>query len=201
MAHQYFEDNTSLTHDFQQYDVIFQNERFNFETDSGVFSKTGLDFGSRTLLEGSLQLNEVPKKILDLGTGYGPIGVILARHFSNSLIHSVDVNERALELAKKNQEKNQIQNMKIFPSNAYESIEDKDYDWIITNPPIRAGKKVVHTFIEEGINHLKSGGRLILVIQKKQGAPSAKKKMEDVYGNVEQLLRNKGYWVLTSIKK
>ena len=113
----------------------------------------------------------------------------------------VDVNERALELAKHNAAQNDVSNVEIYQSDIYENIENKSFAAILSNPPIRAGKKVVHEILEQAYDHLMVGGQLLIVIQKKQGAPSAKKKMEDVFGNVERINLYKGYWILASIKK
>lgn len=111
----------------------------------------------------------------------------------------VDINNRALDLTRQNAENNEV-SANIFQSDIYENVFDS-FDYIISNPPIRAGKKVVHTIIEGSINHLKENGSLTIVIQKKQGAPSAKAKMENVFGNAIVLKRDKGYYVLRSVKE
>ena len=110
----------------------------------------------------------------------------------------VDINNRAIDLAQKNAEKNGV-TANIFQSNIYEKVSGT-FDYIISNPPIRAGKQVVHTIIADSINYLKDGGHLTIVIQKKQGAPSAKAKMEEIFGNVDILKRDKGYYILRSTK-
>ena len=145
--------------------------------------------------------NEKRKKIdiLDVGCGYGPIGLSLAKSYENRNIHMVDVNHRALELAKRNAKNNNILNVSIYESYCYEGVKGK-FAAILSNPPIRAGKKVVHGILEEAQHHLVDGGELWVVIQKKQGAPSAKKKMEEVYGNCEVISKDKGYFILRSIK-
>ena len=167
-------------------------------TDSGVFSKHKVDTGSAVLIEAS-QKSEFPTgKILDLGCGYGTIGLTIAKTFPTREIEMVDVNERALELSKDNAKLNHINNVKIYSSNIYSNVEHTDFAAILSNPPIRAGKKVVHQILADAYDHLKIGGKLQIVIQKKQGAPSAKKKMEEVFGNVERISLEKGYWVLES---
>ena len=112
----------------------------------------------------------------------------------------VDVNELALELAKQNAAENRVENVHIFESDIYEAIKD-DYAAIITNPPVRAGKKVVDAMISGAVDHLVDGGTLTVVLQKKQGAPSAKKLMTKLFGNCTILKRDKGYYILQSIKK
>lgn len=174
---------------------------FVLMTDSGVFSKNKIDTGSEVLIKAAQESDFPAGKILDLGCGYGTIGLTLAKSFPDRTIEMVDVNERALELSQDNATLNEIKNVEIYSSNIFTSIEEgKEYAAIISNPPIRAGKKVVHQILEESYNHLVDGGKLQIVIQKKQGAPSAQKKMEEVFGNVERISLEKGYWVLQSVK-
>lgn len=175
-------------------------KEFSFITDSGVFSKNRVDVGSEVLMEAAGKADFPDGNILDVGCGYGPIGLYLASAFPNRKIEMVDINERALDLAKENAKLNDISNVKIYKSSIFEQVEDTKYGAIISNPPIRAGKKVVHQILEESYDHLTTGGILQIVIQKKQGAPSAKKKMKEVFGNVERVALEKGYWVLESKK-
>lgn len=111
----------------------------------------------------------------------------------------VDVNDRAIELAKLNAKNNNIQ-ANIYKSYIYENVQGS-YDVIVTNPPVRAGKEVVTTILSEAIDHLNDQGSLWVILQKKQGAPSAKKKMEEVFGNCEIVKRDKGYYLLHSVKR
>jgi 16S rRNA (guanine1207-N2)-methyltransferase len=112
----------------------------------------------------------------------------------------VDINERAVELTRKNIELNRVKNAESFQSDAYEKVEDK-YDVIVSNPPIRTGKKVIYPMFEESLEHLNPGGALYIVIQKKQGAGSAQEKLTDIYGNCEAINKEGGYWILKSVKK
>ena len=134
-----------------------------------------------------------------MGCGYGPIGLSLAYAWHRE-VEMVDVNERALALAQKNATRNQIENVDIHVSNIYENVHQNQYAAIISNPPIRAGKKVVHTILADSYDLLAPGGTLTVVIQKKQGAPSAQKKMQEVFGNAEILKKDKGYYIIQSIK-
>lgn len=181
---------------------VLKGFTFQFASDNGVFSKNTIDFGSQLLIESY----EVPPhlaqgKLLDVGCGYGPMGLSFAKAYPEMSVEMVDVNERAMNLAKRNAEANGIQNVTIHESNTYDNVHAKDYSVIISNPPIRAGKEVVHRILAEAYDHLIEEGQLVIVIQKKQGAPSAQKKMQEVFGNVERIALDKRYWILVSTKE
>ncbi|NEW62723.1 methyltransferase [Granulicatella sp. zg-ZJ] len=199
MSEYYYSHTPTSKTDEQKHTIVVANQTLSIWTDHGVFSKTGLDFGSRTLLETIKQDMILPKNpaILDVGCGYGPIGLTLAKAYSDAFVTMVDINERAVHLTEKNIHENKVNHAKVLQSNVYEAITEQ-FDMIVSNPPIRAGKKVVHHILEESISYLKPNGYIVIVIQKKQGAPSAQKKMEDVFGNVTLLNRDKGYWILCS---
>lgn len=197
MSNQYFENNKNLASNIQEINFYFRENTFKFLTDNGVFSKGGVDFGSSTLLK-TINLKEGQTiSILDVGCGYGPIGICLGKTYPNVKIDMVDVNERAIDLAKKNAENNKVNNVNIFISNVYENINSK-YDLIISNPPIRAGKSVVHSIICGAYNYLNEGGEMRCVIQQKQGAPSAIKALNEVFTTVEIIDKSKGYWIISA---
>lgn len=196
MAKMYYAENPDSAHDIHELKVTLLGDKFSFLTDSGVFSKKMIDFGSQLLLN-NLHFSE-GDTLLDVGCGYGPLGIALAK-VQGVKATMVDINNRALDLAKQNAEKNDVEAM-ILSSNIYESVSGY-FDHVISNPPIRAGKQVVHTIIEESKNYLLEDGDLTIVIQKKQGAPSAKAKMEEVFGNVEVVKKDKGYYILRSVKE
>lgn len=195
MTKMYFAEQPDAAHDVHELHVNLLGQKMVFMTDAGVFSKKMVDFGSQVLLE-SLAFED-GQTLLDVGCGYGPLGLTLAKaqHVYPTLI---DINQRAIDLALQNAEKNKVQ-ANIFQSNLYEKVEGV-FNHIISNPPIRAGKRVVHTIIEESPMYLENGGTFTIVIQKKQGAPSAKAKMAEIYGNVEIIRKEKGYYILQSIK-
>lgn len=192
----YYEDNQDLSHDFQTLTVDLLGLSMRFKTDRGVFSKNGIDYGSRVLLENYQP--EGAKTLLDVGCGYGTLGLTLAKKFDLS-VTMVDVNSRALDLCRQNAIDNAVSNTEIELSNIYEAVSEK-YDAIISNPPIRAGKEVVHEILTGAFDYLNNGGHLTIVIQKKQGAPSAQRKMEEVFGNCQLVARDKGYFILRSYK-
>lgn len=171
----------------------------DFTTDAGVFSKSGVDFGSRLLVE-SFEMPDVNGDVLDVGCGYGPIGLTIAMLFPERQIQMVDVNERAIALSKENAVQNHLTNTKIYPSDGLVAVRDSDFSAILTNPPIRAGKDVVFAFYEKSFAKLRTGGELWVVIQKKQGAPSSAKHLEEIFGNVSVVAKRKGYYILKAIK-
>lgn len=193
----YYEDNRDLAHDVQELSVELLGLPLHFLTDAGVFSKNAIDYGSRVLLDNFQP--EGAKTLLDVGCGYGTLALTLAKKCGLKAT-LVDVNSRALDLAKKNADKNNIEVNDIFLSNIYDQVEGK-FDAIISNPPIRAGKEVVHTILSDAYEYLNDGGHLTIVIQKKQGAPSAQKKMKDVFDNCEIVAKDKGYYILRSYKE
>lgn len=196
MSKMYYAENPDAAHDIHELRVELLGENMTFLTDAGVFSKKMVDFGSQLLLK-CLEANK-GETVLDVGCGYGPLGLSLVKAYGVQAT-MVDINNRALDLARQNAERNRVE-AEIFQSNIYEQVEGK-FDHVISNPPIRAGKQVVHEIIEKSRDFLKDGGDLTIVIQKKQGAPSAKSKMEDVFGNCEIVKKDKGYYILRSVKE
>lgn len=195
MAH-YYSNSPDSEHNRKEHPVKLKGQNFRFITDAGVFSKTQIDFGSKLLIE-TFDTTDLPDgPLLDVGCGYGPIGIALADTTGRN-VTMVDINERAVELAKENAALNHVETVTIFPSNLYDKVEGK-YAAVISNPPIRAGKKVVHEILEKAYDFLEDNGTLTIVIQKKQGAPSAKEKMNTVFGNVQILAKDKGYYILQS---
>lgn len=192
----YYEKNPTIAHDVHELRVRLLETSMSFLTDAGVFSKKMVDYGSQVLLK-SLHF-KTSETVLDVGCGYGPIGLTLAKVFGVQ-VTLIDINSRALELAQKNANRNQV-DAQIFQSNIYENVIGR-FDHIVSNPPIRAGKSVVHEVIAGAFYHLETGGTLTIVIQKKQGAPSAKAKMEEVFGNCQIIKKDKGYYILESVRE
>lgn len=196
MSHYYTENPDTISKP-SYYETTIYDRLFKFETDNGVFCKGYLDFGSRVLLE-NLEIPSVSGDILDLGCGYGPMGIAVAYKSKRNVL-LCDINQRAVLLANKNIEENKIINAVATKSNIYENIT-RNFALIITNPPIRAGKSIVHEFFLGSYSHLVNDGELWVVIQKKQGAPSAIKKLEEIFGNCSIIAKEKGYYILKSKK-
>ena len=188
----YFTNDESLKSEVKKINVKINNLPFSFYTDNGVFSKKGLDFGTRTLLE---SLTNIKGNVLDVGCGYGPIGIYVAKIFKTS-VDMVDINKRSLDLSLKNAKLNNV-TVNIFESNLYENI-NKKYDFIITNPPIRVGKKILYQLLFEAKKYLNKDGELWLVINKDQGAKSVLKDLSLEY-KTSIVTKNKGFYIIRAI--
>ena len=195
MSKMYYAETPDAAHDIHDLKVNLLGESFQFYTDAGVFSKKMIDYGSQVLLS-ALDL-EAGKTLLDVGCGYGPLGISLAK-VQGVKVTMIDINSRAIDLARQNAQRNKVE-ATIFQSNIYENVTGS-FDYIISNPPIRAGKKVVHQVIAEAYDYLNQGGNLTIVIQKKQGMASCKKLLEETFSSVEVIAKNKGYYILKASK-
>lgn len=196
----YYAENPTSQHDEHVVDYRVNDIDLKFTTDAGVFSKMRVDYGSGVLIKKMAGVNFPSNNILDVGTGYGPLGLFAAKFWPTQTVEMVDVNQRGLDLAKKNAELNHIDNVAIFVSDVYSNIApEKKYGLIVTNPPIRAGKTVVSNILSGAKSHLVGGGVLLVVIQKKQGEPSARKLLTKTFGNCTILKRDKGYYVLQAV--
>ena len=188
---QYFS-NEDLKSNIQKYSVDILGNRYSFFTDNGVFSKEKLDFGTRVLLE-NIPVEKLHGDILDVGCGYGVIDIVLGKIVDANFL-GVDVNRRAIHLAEMNKKENNLSNICFIESSCYENVNGK-YDFIITNPPIRAGKKIVYEIVMGAKNFLKDDGSLFIVVRKEQGAKSMIRDLEEIY-RVEVLNKVKGFFVI-----
>ncbi|WP_405157274.1 class I SAM-dependent methyltransferase [Paenibacillus sp. FSL K6-0108] len=198
MSNHYYSDKPQVAHDRRATEAELRGWKLRLITDAGVFSKNGIDYGSRVLIDAM----DLPARahVLDVGCGYGPIGLTAAKLVPNGHVTMIDINERAVELSRENAKANGITNVTVMQSNLLAEVKKEDFDAILTNPPIRAGKETVHTIFEQAYGHLKMGGALWIVIQKKQGAPSAKAKLESLFGRVEEVTKDKGYRIFKATK-
>lgn len=198
MSH-YFTNDEKLASNPRSVIYSINGIEFDLESDLGVFSKNRLDYGSEVLIKSLLSEN-LGNSLLDLGCGIGPIGLTLA-YFSPQLnVVCSDVNTRALSLCEKNARRLGLEKrITCLRSDIYIEIEGK-FQSIVSNPPIRAGKKVTYEIYNGAKDHLIDGGSLYIVIRKAQGALSVKDHLEELFGNVTVLDRSKGYYVLKATK-
>lgn len=199
MSH-YFTDNENLTSKPRSVVYSINGISFELESDIGVFSKNKLDYGSEVLIKSLLSQN-LGETLLDLGCGIGPIGLSLAYFNPQLKVVCSDVNTRALSLCERNARALSLeQRVTCLRSDIYIEIEGK-FQSIVSNPPIRAGKKVTYEIYNGAKDHLVDGGSLYIVIRKAQGALSVKDHLEELFGNVTVLGRSKGYYVLKAVKE
>ena len=198
MGSHYFKNDSNVKSEERLIRFHFRGKLFELFSDNGVFSKNGLDEGSNILIEYILKL-PLNGRLLDMGCGYGPIGLTLVTFFENSFVDMFDINERAVNLARKNQEKLGIKNVEIGVSDGFKNVKN-EYNFIFINPPIRAGKQVIYKMFEDSFASLCNDGNLVIVIRKSHGAPSAQKKLIEIFGNCEIKEKNKGYYILQSTK-
>ena len=185
--------NDKVRSDVRKHLVNINDIPFEFYTDNGIFSKKGLDFGTRTLLS---SLENIKGDVLDFGCGYGAIGIYIKKVFECN-VDMIDVNLNALKLASDNASLNNV-DVNIFKSDIYTNVSKK-YDYIISNPPIRVGKEILYKILFEAYDHLKDKGELWIVINKNQGALSTIKALSEKY-DVKVVCKNKGFFVIVSKK-
>lgn len=199
MTDHYYSNKPEVKSEPKSWNFTLKGRTFRFTSDRGVFSRDEVDFGSRHLIE-TFTEPSVEGEILDVGCGYGPIGIALAATYSERKVVMIDVNERAVDLARMNAKHNSIDNVEVIQSDLFENVDGMAFAAILTNPPIRAGKKVVHHIFEQAYEHLIPGGELWVVIQKKQGAPSAMEKMKELSFEVNVEAKEKGYYIIKAKK-
>jgi len=195
VGEQYFTSQPSSKSDRKEYSAKLRGSDVRFVTDRGVFSKSGIDFGSRLLIE-SLAIPP-DSTVLDLGCGYGPLGIAVAVTVASAKVTMLDINERAVLLAQENVRRNAVDaRVQLFVGDGANALPDGlRFDVIALNPPIRAGKAVVYRLFAEACARLTDSGHLFTVIQKKQGADSARRYLQSLFINVEIVAKERGYYV------
>ncbi|MBR4235115.1 MAG: class I SAM-dependent methyltransferase [Clostridia bacterium] len=168
----------------------FRGEAYTFIYDNGVFSKGEIDEGTALLISSA---QDIHGRVLDLGCGWGPVGVILARTNPQASVLMTDINERAVALAEENARINGAENARALLSDGFQNISG-EFDAILTNPPIRAGKQVIYRLFDEALAHLAPEGRLYIVIRRQQGAESALKYLQKA--NARVVNKKKGFMII-----
>lgn len=196
MSH-YYTDNKNLKSNPKTFEYVFDNEVFKFTTDHGVFSMDHVDFGTHVLLK-AIYRKALGNKILDLGCGFGPIAIIIGRFHKDALIDMVDVNTRALELCQANALQNCISATAYLTDNILSL--NKQYNTVILNPPIRAGKSLIFDLYAKAHEVLEEDGHLYIVILKRQGAQSSLNKLLELFRSVQVIAKDGGYWIIEAQK-
>ena len=182
--------NNKINSNISKISSIIKNKTYSFYVDNGVFSKTKVDFGTKLLLE---TIQEVSGNVLDLGCGYGVIGIYLKLNYECN-VEMADINKRAIHLTKMNIKEYKLNDINVFESNAYSNISNK-YDVIVTNPPIRAGKEKVYEILIGAKTHLKDNGKLYFVMRKDQGAKTTIEYLKTYY-EINVLEKSKGFFII-----
>ncbi len=205
MAH-YYDSNPETPSDRHSVEYRKNGVNFLFTTDSDVFSKRGIDFGTDLLLTAMIDDikssgEKPPVDFLDLGCGYGVVGIVMKSVFKGMNVTQVDKNERAIGLSRENARENRVPIGNLVASDVLLNVpQDKFFDIVATNPPVRAGKSTVFAFYEQSYEHMRSGAVIYVVLQRKQGAPSTEKKLTEIFGNCETVSIEAGYRVMKSKK-
>ena len=193
---QYFDDDKNVKSELFTYEATILNKKYTLYSDNGVFSKEHLDFGSLLLIE-EFKNPDIEGLLLDLGCGNGVIGISLSKEYNRELF-MIDINPKATKLASLNAEKNSVK-CEVLTRDSIGDL-DKEFACILTNPPIRAGKKVIYNFFDEAYTHLKKDGELWFVMRRNHGVESAIKKIDELFNNHEVVKRKNGFWIVKTKK-
>jgi 16S rRNA G1207 methylase RsmC len=192
MSEHYYSEKQTSELRIREIDVNLRGNILKFRTGSGVFSIGKIDKGTKLLIEKCIVKKDW--KILELGCGYGCVGIAIGKAFPSTSVLMTDINERAVKLSRMNIKLNKVENVKVRKSDLYKNIHEK-FDTIITNPPQTAGKKICFEIIEKAKEHLNKNGLLQLVARHNKGGKELEKKMKKVFGNVKDIGKKAGYRV------
>jgi len=197
LEHYYVENPKSK---YVEHTILAKIGRFDltFKSASGVFSSREIDGASKLLIEKA----ELPHsgKILDLGCGYGMIGIVAAKACKDCFVVLTDINKRAVKLAHRNLKLNKVKNAEVRQGNVYESVKGEKFDTILLNPPITAGRKVVMQMLTEAPEYLNKGGSLQIVARKTKGGEFLFGEMEKIFSETKVLAKSGGFWVVKGVK-
>lgn len=176
-----------------------RGREWTFFTDRGVFARNGVDAGTRLLIE-AMRIDPTDQ-VLDVGCGYGPVGLVAAAFAPAGRVVLVDINERAVALAAENARLNQLSNVEVLQGDGCAAVAGRRFTVVVSNPPIRAGKATVRRLVREVWAHLVAGGRFYFVVRTAQGARTLARDVADVFGSLTELERKGGYRVYEAIRE
>ncbi len=196
--HYYDEQQTSNPREYRV-DAMLRGKEYSFFSASGIFSMKQVDKGTALLVDGCII--EDGWDVLDLGCGYGAVGIVIADNFSGCNVYMTDVNKRAITLSKKNIEKYNLKHCKVIKGSLFKPVKDKKFDTILVNPPYVAGRKLIFEMIEQSKEYLNEKGLLQVVFRHQKGGKVVMKKMKDVFGNVKDIAKKSGYRIYVSVNE
>ena len=194
MSH-YFTNNNELEHDIRTLELLLQGTNLTLITDRGVFSNKEIDEGSIVLLKSIIKSIDVKGEVLDVGCGYGTLGLYLAARYHEIKVTMFDINERAVSLTSENAKRNNLTNTHVYVDSDYQALPKHTFNLIVINPPIHAGKKAYYPLLSAARDYLTDGGILMFVIRKSHGAKSAAKYLSDYYSNITLIQKDAGFYV------
>lgn len=198
MEQHYYTEKPTSELNLRKIKAILRQKEFEFYTGSGVFSPKRVDPATELLINKAIVQEK--DKVLDLCTGYGPVGIAIKKLFPNTEVFLTDINKRATHLAKKNSVLNRVK-LKIKSGDLYKPYAEEKFDVILVNPPMAAGRKICYQIIEEAKQHLTKEGKLLLVARHQKGGKMLEKKMQEIFGNVEAIAKKSGFRVYLSVYK
>ena len=196
--HHYFLNTEHRKEDYFSFTDYFMGDSYTFESCADIFSEDNFDYGTTTLLKTVFNNVTLNGTVLDVGCGYGIIGILIKKYYPNLNVKMLDINKNAVMLSCKNANNIGVK-VDVFDSNLYDNVNYK-VNHIVTNPPIKAGKQNLFNVVIGAKDVLEPNGTITLVIKKKHGMESLKNKMNEIFGNVKILNRDKGYYILHSEK-
>lgn len=190
----YFTQRPSSPHQTRTLRFLYRGRVLTFTTDRGIFSYEALDPGTGLLIE-NLELGEA-EDLLDMGCGWGAIGIAAASSMPKGKVTMVEVNHRAVLLARQNARANKLANLEVLQGDLFEPVGEARYDVVVSNPAYKAGRELVLRFLDQTPAHLKEKGRLVLVGKGSQGILYYQRWLEERWASVEVVGRGSGYRVL-----
>lgn len=199
----YYSSSPQVRHDPGEVSLKVKDRVLSLVTDAGVFSKGHVDRGTRLLIEALVKERiELPSEGLfcDLGCGYGPLGLTMALLRPEAQVYMVDVNERAVNLARENARRHRLGNVQVALGSGLEPFSGLLFDVVLTNPPLRTGKQNVQALLSQAYQALVPGGALALVIRTQQGARSMERFLQTLSDNVSEVEKGGGFRVYVATR-